>query len=229
MALGLAVLLGGCATSGPPGSSVSDPYEQTNRNVHAFNKGVDRAVLRPVSQGYGRAVPSPVRSGVSNFANNLSVPGQVVNSILQGRIEDSVHSTFRFLVNTTVGVAGIFDPATSFQLEERDADFGQTLAVWGVGSGAYLSVPLYGPSTQRDLTGDVVDLFTNPVGQLLTAQQRLYRTGTQVGDFVNERYVFTETYDFGLVRQRRQLRADPPGLSGQPALRSRPGCRRRDN
>lgn len=193
VALMLTATLGACAAP-PPGGGPNDPYEAVNRQIHGFNKGVDRVALRPASQAYG-VLPRPVRTGVSNFASNASQPGYVLNDVLQGQIEDAGHNAFRFAVNTTLGVLGIFNPAASFGLEARETDFGQTLDVWGTREGAYVALPLLGPSTERDAVGKVVDTVTNPVRALVPPEsQAVLRAGT-IGDTLNTRHTFGTTID----------------------------------
>lgn len=157
----LALPLAACAPAPIP-QGVDDPFESGNRRVHAFNKGVDRALLRPAASGYG-AVPAPVREGARNVAGNLQLPRFVVNDIAQGEGEDAVHNLFRFILNSTLGVAGLFDPAASFGLPARETGFGETLHVWGVGEGPYLELPLLGPSTARDAAGGFLDVLLNPL------------------------------------------------------------------
>jgi phospholipid-binding lipoprotein MlaA len=158
-------MLAGCAspppaTRGPAG--IHDPLEAGNRQVHAFNKGLARAVL-PEGEGSDSEVGRLLRTGANNFAGNLGGPSDVLNALLQGRVENAGHTAFRFAINSTVGVAGLFDPARSWGLEPRQTDFGETLHVWGVGEGPYLEMPFLGPSTLRDASGDIVDTLINPL------------------------------------------------------------------
>lgn len=165
-ALVLASLLSGCATPTPEqkaSGEVFDPYESTNRSVHAFNISVDKALIRPASKGYVTIVPASMVDSFNFFAENLSMPGRVVNSLLQGNLKQAGNATARFVINSTVGFVGLADPASDFKIPRVDTDFGETLHVWGFGEGAYLELPLYGPSTTRDAVGVVVDLFTNPI------------------------------------------------------------------
>ncbi|MEO1551055.1 MAG: VacJ family lipoprotein [Pseudomonadota bacterium] len=143
-----------------------DPYERTNRAIHSFNKGADTAVLRPVSNAYGAAVPGEVRTSLSNASGNLSLPGSFVNHLLQGDIQDAGATLMRFGFNSTFGLAGLRDPASDAGLLARDTTFGDTLAVWGVRRGAYIELPLLGPSDERDLAGKVVDFAINPLNAL---------------------------------------------------------------
>ena len=170
-ALGVfALLLAACARGEPP-SGIQDPYEERNRAVHEANLAVDRAFLRGAGEGVAR-LPKPLRTGLSNFSSNFSLPQTVVNDLLQLRIEDALHNTFRLAVNTTVGLGGLLDPATEMGIEERPSDFGETLYVWGVPEGNYVVHPIIGPSTERRTVGMVVDLFTDPLGYLLPSPER---------------------------------------------------------
>lgn len=192
----VALTLSGCAASAPLGSDFNDPYESTNRAIHAFNKSFDQAVFRPVSRGYGTVVPGYVRQRLNNVQSHFSLPSDTINAALQGRGENTVHNFFRFLVNTTVGVVGIFDPATSLGLEDRSTDFGETLFVWGTGEGAYLEVPLFGPYTQRDLVGEVVDVVLNPLSFVsLSPPESYIPSGTYVAEALDYRHEFADTVD----------------------------------
>ncbi len=186
-------VLSACAA--PQGQGINDPYEAHNREVHEINKDIDRTVLRPVSRGYGSTVPAPVRGGVSRFSANLDLPGMVVNDLLQFRAEDAIVNSARFLLNSTVGLAGLFDPASDIGLYERETDFGETLHVWGVGEGAYVELPFLGPSTERDMVGKVVDVALNPTRLLFSDELRAAGTVASVADVANERYEYSETID----------------------------------
>lgn len=138
-----------------------DPFETLNRKVYAFNEALDEYFLRPVARGYRFVTPDPVERGVGNFVRNIFEFNTIINSVLQGRAVDTVHSTGRFLVNTTLGIGGIFDVATRIGLEPRTADFGQTLATWGLDEGPFLMVPLLGPRTLRSGAGTVFDTYAS--------------------------------------------------------------------
>jgi phospholipid-binding lipoprotein MlaA len=142
---------------------VSDPWEPFNRDLYAVHNAVDQAVLEPVARGYRAITPRPLRQGVLNVLRNLRGPAIFANDVLQGEIGRAGTTAARFGINTTIGVAGIFDPASSMGLERHDEDFGQTLAVWGVDSGPYLFIPLMGPSNVRDTAGRVVDTVFDPL------------------------------------------------------------------
>lgn len=154
-ALLAALLLAGCATTGE--TNPRDPWEGFNRKSYAFNDAIDRAVLKPVAEGYEKAVPAPAREGVNNFFGNLEDIGTSLNNILQGKPAEGINDFGRFIVNTTFGFFGLWDVATPLGLEKHYEDFGQTLGVWGVESGPYLVIPFLGPSTARDAPAKAVD------------------------------------------------------------------------
>lgn len=156
------LLAAGCA-SAPGRTTNKDPYEGFNRGVYKFNDTLDRAALKPIAKGYRKVTPSFVRTGIGNVLSNLEYPGTFVNQFLQGKWVLGFRDTGRFLINSTLGVAGIFDVATSLGLEKNDEDFGQTLAFWGVSSGPFINLPLLGPSTLRDAPMRALDFLTNPL------------------------------------------------------------------
>ena len=156
MAIGL---LAGCATSGNP----KDPIEGFNRAVFAFNEGLDTAIVRPVATGYEAVLPSPIRTGVTNFFGNIADLFIGVNNLLQGKVPEALSDLARIAINTTVGLLGVIDWASDIGLEKHNEDFGQTFGHWGVGPGAYVVVPLFGPRTARDTVGLVLDVATDPV------------------------------------------------------------------
>ena len=133
-----------------------------NRRVFAFNDAMDRWVLKPVAKGYTKITPRLLRRGVSNFFVNLSYPFVIVNEFLQGKFAEGASDTGRFVMNTTLGLGGLFDPATGADLQLHDEDFGQTFAKWGVGSGPYLVIPFLGPSDVRDGIGSGVGFAAQP-------------------------------------------------------------------
>lgn len=147
----------GKAKSGP------DPWEGFNRSVFRFNERLDRYALKPVAKGYRQVTPRPLRRGVSNFYRNIKMPLVMLNDLLQGKPRAAGQDLSRFVVNVTVGIAGLFDPSTRFGIPYNEEDFGQTLGKWGVPTGPYLVLPLIGPSTVRDGTGFGVDVLSDPV------------------------------------------------------------------
>lgn len=165
--LALAAALGaaGCATT--PGSDAlaqRDPLESINRPIYAFNRAIDRAAVRPVAKAYVWSVPASGRRGVSNFFENVDEPWTAINALLQAKPKAALRAVARFLINTTLGVGGLADHATFFGIERQEEDFGQTLAVWGLGSGPYIMLPLLGPTTLRDGAGSIVALVADPYG-----------------------------------------------------------------
>ncbi len=190
----LSLGLGACAAPPPPAGSY-DPYEPTNRVMHGINRGLDRALVRPSSKVYGSIVPQPVKTGVANFATNLDLPGDMVNGLLQGNINGFGKNLFRFAINTTLGVGGLFDPAKSFGLNQEKTDFGQTMHVWGVAEGPYVELPGLGPSTVRDVVGTAVDIAANPVSLALPSPESYYATIAKVGSKLGDRDRYSDTID----------------------------------
>ena len=137
-----------------------DPWERFNRSMYSFNSGLDKAILKPVAIGYKNVTPTPVQKGVSNFFSNLGEVGNIFNNLLQGKIDATASSSWRFIINSTAGWFGIFDVASEMGLKKQKEDFGETLGYWGISSGPYLVLPLFGPSTLRDSTDVPVDFYT---------------------------------------------------------------------
>lgn len=188
------MLAEGCA-NGPETGAINDPYEAQNRAIHDANLEVDRLLLRPTSQVYDSGLPQPVKQGIANFSDNFETPGIMVNNLLQGDVEHLVENTFRFVINSTIGFAGVFDTADAFGLHGKNTDFGETLHVWGVREGAYLELPFYGPSTERDAAGLVVDLALNPLGYLLQKPESYLGTVTKLASKVGDRGRYSDTVD----------------------------------
>jgi len=158
----------GCASTSTPG----DPFEPINRKSWDFNYQImDKYLLKPAAEGYEH-VPQPVRKGVTNLLSNLSEPLYAVNNLLQGKVTDSGSTVLRFVLNTTIGLVGIFDPATGMGLPKKPETFGQTFGAWGIGNGPYIMWPVYGASTARNTVGDFVDIFVYPLS-ILSTEQRL--------------------------------------------------------
>ena len=148
---------------------IYDPLEGINRAIFSFNNVADRIVLEPAAKGY-KKLPSPIQSGVGNFINNLKLPLAALNQLLQGQGKNAAESTGRFLVNSTVGIFGLIDVADNLGLEQKEEDFGQTLATWGVGDGFYVVLPLFGPSNLRDTTGMVMTMLTDPINAYVVSE-----------------------------------------------------------
>jgi len=182
-----------CAPA-PEGVSVHDPYENLNRQVHAFNKSIDENVFGATG-GDGPGINPEYTQPVVNFADNVGLPGMVANGILQGDIAGAGTNTMRFVLNTTVGVLGLFDPAGAIGLGEEETDFGETLAVWGVPEGAYLELPLLGPSTERAFAGRIVDIFIDPLQAVGTPIQNDFAFVSSLAARVVKRDQYGDTID----------------------------------
>ena len=169
------LMLGACSTASDNTyeHGIYDPWEKYNRGVLAFNEGVDYVLLDPITKGYRLIVPGAFRTALSNFLFNLKHPVYFINEVLQGDWEDAGLVTKRFVFNTFTGFGGIVDTASWEGMNYEGEDFGQTLAVWGVDSGPYMVLPLWGPSSLRDSSGMVVDLFIDPVDWYLASQDKL--------------------------------------------------------
>ncbi|MBT3777400.1 MAG: VacJ family lipoprotein [Pelagibacteraceae bacterium] len=148
---------------------VYDPFEGVNRAIFSFNNSADKVVLEPIAKGY-KKLPPPIQSGVGNFINNLKLPLAAVNQLLQGQGKNAMESTGRFLVNSTIGIFGLIDVADDIGLNQKEEDFGQTLATWGVGDGFYIVLPLFGPSNLRDTTGMLMTMMTDPINAYAASQ-----------------------------------------------------------
>jgi phospholipid-binding lipoprotein MlaA len=162
-ALSVALLaLFGCASLPNGKHDPRDPFERVNRTTYKFNYALDKAVARPIAHTYRRVTPQFVQTGVTNFLSNLDYPIVIVNDLLQGRFKVFARDTGRLLMNTTLGVGGVLDPASSAGLERNENDFGQTLGRWGVKPGPYLMLPILGPSDVRDGIGKIANTYTTP-------------------------------------------------------------------
>jgi len=157
------IIIGGCATVDPDFADPRDPWEGFNRAMYSFNDTLDRAIIKPLAQGYNAIVPSPVNKGVTNFFSNLADVTSAINNLLQFKVGRAFSDLGRVAVNTTIGIGGLFDVASNMDLPRYGEDFGQTLGTWGVASGPYIVLPIIGPSSGRDTVGVVVDWFTDPV------------------------------------------------------------------
>ncbi len=160
----LVALLSGCATTRPAEDSggVDDPFESYNRDVFDAYLVLDRNALRPAAEGYRAVVPQPVRMSLRNLLQNLDLPSIFANDVLRGRVAPAGTTLGRFVVNSTIGIGGLFEVAERFGLKRHSDDFGKTLATYGIGEGPYLFFVLFGPTNLRDVTGTIVDFFFNP-------------------------------------------------------------------
>jgi phospholipid-binding lipoprotein MlaA len=190
----VALALAGC-TAPPPKAHINDPGEPLNRAVHKFNVGVDSYILRPVATSTVRPGGGPISNRVANFARNLAGPTDIMNNILQLRLGRAVENTLRFALNTTVGIGGLWDPATAMGVDGSDTDFGETLHVWGFAEGQYLDAPFVGPTTTRDLTGLLVDIASNPWQIWLPAPESYISTVAGAASAVVDRGRYVQTVD----------------------------------
>jgi len=199
-----------------------DPWEKYNRRMHRFNNAVDRRVAKPLARGYVKVVPRPVRLGVGNFFNNLSQPLTMVNSLLQGKPKQAGQSFGRFLLNTTFGLGGIFDPATRANLPKKSEDFGQTLGVWGWKRSRYFELPLFGPRTVRDVFGMAGDAPLSPLRSVEADKIRVPLQGVQLVD-MRAQLLATDSLregaedDYALVRDAWSQRRDYQILGDRPS------------
>ena len=191
---------------------VNDPFEEINRKTYEFNESLDKNILKPVAEVYSN-FPPKVKKGVTNFFNNLEEVDTFINQLLQGKPKESINDLSRFVINTTIGIGGIFDVASKMGLERHEEDFGQTLAVWGVGEGPYIMLPFLGPSTLRDtlsrpvssflsvtfhMTEDDVNIALKSIDALETRERLLDVESLLSGDkyvFVKDAYIQSMYYE----------------------------------
>lgn len=170
------------AMAEPVQTGVSDPWEGYNRRMYGFNNAIDKAVIRPVAVAYEKVTPDPVQTSVSRFFGNLREPATAVNQALQLHPLKAAQTLGRFVLNSTVGMAGLFDPATRLGMPKGNEDFGQTLAIWGWRDSRYVVMPLLGPRTVRDTVGMLGDQPLSPLGRVDSAQLANSLTLLQMAD-----------------------------------------------
>ena len=185
-------ILGAC--SAPLEEGISDPFEASNRQVHEINKSLDKNIVRPIAVLYGDSTPVQLQSAVNNIAMNFSLPSNSINYILQGEIKSASNSSMKFLVNSTLGVVGIYDASSQLGIKSEKTDFGETMAKWGIGEGPYLDILVLGPSNQRDGIGRMVDIVFDPVG-LIGAGPKGVATVTSLAFGLSARSQFRESID----------------------------------
>ncbi|MGH1463845.1 MAG: MlaA family lipoprotein [Cognatishimia sp.] len=190
-------MIAACAANDRTVSSaeIYDPNEKANRKIHAVNLKIDKVIFRPVSNGYGEIVHEDARMLVSNFADHLSLPADIVNNVLQGDLKGAGANSFRLVFNTLFGFGGIADPSEAIHMPRRETDFGETFHVWGAGEGAYVELPLLGPSNARDTVGTVLDFTLDPVSVLLPSPEKFVGTAANVADRMGDRYELRTTID----------------------------------
>ncbi len=215
--------VGGCATTSVTDPDNPDPWEKYNRKVFRFNKALDDAILKPVAKGYQAVTPDFVEKGVSNLFANLFDLSSSLNNLLQGKPAVAGSDAARFVINSTLGVLGLFDVASKTGLTKHQEDFGQTLAVWGLKSGPYLMLPFIGPSTLRDAPALAVDYYTYPLAYVNHDLTRWELTATYYVDqrsylLYAEEAIGTEFFDpYAVLRdayleRRAILIADGQGI-----------------
>ena len=182
------------ACRAPLEDGISDPYEASNRQTHEINKSLDKNIIRPMAIIYGDITPIKLQSVVNNMSMNLSLPRYSVNYTLQGELKNASKSSMKFLVNSTLGVGGIYDFSSQLGLTSEKTDFGETMAKWGFREGPYLDILVLGPSNQRDGIGKVVDLVLDPVS-LLGVGAKSAATATSVAFGLSARSQFRESID----------------------------------
>lgn len=239
-ACALAAAISGCATPPPAEDAeataafrkINDPLEPLNRAILEFNLVLDKAVLKPVAYAYRYCVPAPLRDNVHNFLSNMGSPVTFANDLMQGELDRAGTVMVRFAMNSSMGVFGINDVAAEFGLPEHEEDFGQTLAIWGVGAGPYLMLPIIGPANLRDGVGTAVDSVIDPFPRLTSEGLRLGATAGRAVDSRARNYdQFNEleerSLDFyaavrSLYRQRRAdvIRNGAPSAPDQPRFES---------
>lgn len=178
------VVISGCSYQGNLAPDDSDPYEKSNRGFFEFNEKLDEAILEPVADTYDVVVPEVAQTGFINFIKNAESPINIVNLLLQGRPIDSLESLLNFSINSTIGILGIFDPASKMGLKTYDEDFGQTLGIWGFEDGSYWMTPVLGPYTTRHTVGDIIDNLFNPLTYIDNGASRY---GIKIFDKIQER------------------------------------------
>jgi phospholipid-binding lipoprotein MlaA len=196
----LVFLLSSCSTTG---SSKNDPLEPMNRAIFQFNEVVDDNIFEPVAETYKYITPDPVETGVSNFFSNIGEVSTIANDVFQFKFKQAGHDVLRFSINTTIGMLGIFDVATSVGLKKNNEDFGQTLGYWGIPQGPYLVLPFFGASTFRDAPGLYADMQISPINQLdneeeltlnalnaISTRARLLRATKILDTAAKDKYIF---------------------------------------
>ncbi|MEL0085297.1 MAG: MlaA family lipoprotein [Paracoccaceae bacterium] len=186
------VVLSACRV--PLEDGISDPFEASNRQAHEINKSIDKNIIRPMAIVYGDITPIKLQSVANNMSMNFSLPRYSMNYILQGELKNASKSSMKFLVNSTLGVGGIYDFSSQLGLTSEKTDFGETMAKWGFREGPYLEILVLGPSNQRDGIGKVVDLVLDPVS-LIGVGAKSVATATSVAFGLSARSQFRESID----------------------------------
>ena len=194
LALLAGITLTGC-TANTSGAVIFDPYEKTNRKTHAFNKGLDKSILKPASYTYVAIIPKPVITGVSNFSSNLEMPVMILNGLLQLDFEGVSKNTGRFLINSSVGFLGIFDVASSLQIYGKNTNFNETLYTYGMGEGAYTELPFFSSNTERSAAGLILNFAVNPYQGVFTGAREVIPISAKVLDLMGKRHQYADAIE----------------------------------
>ena len=227
LAGGVLLILQGCATG--PNANPADPMEPLNRAVFGFNDGLDRALIKPVATVYDQAVPSLVQAGVGNFFGNINDVWSAANSALQLKPKETIETFMRVTVNTVFGLGGLLDIGTELRLAKNRQDFGKTLGVWGLSTGPYVVLPIFGPSSVRDAVGTLVDGNYDPVTHLNKVPVRnslaalravdvradLLSTTNALDEAALDRYSFAREVYF---KRRSNTKPNPDGAGKEPPV-----------
>jgi phospholipid-binding lipoprotein MlaA len=194
-AVAAGLCLSACSTPSPNALANNDPYEATNREIFDLNQEIDHWTLRRTAETYVEYVPDPVRNSIHNALINLDLPVTFANDVLQGEPTRAGQTVCRFTLNSTLGVAGLFDVASDFGIPEHSEDFGQTLAIWGVGEGPYLVLPLLGPAPPRDAIGRAADAALDPSNYIRIKRHLMWAVGREYLTLLDLRARNMETFD----------------------------------
>ena len=190
VALGLSA-----CTKNTTNSSIFDPYENTNRETHEFNKSLDKMLLRPASKTYAAIIPDPIITGVSNFSSNLELPVMIINGVLQLDIDGVSRNTGRFLVNSTVGLLGVFDVASNFKLYGKNTNFDETLYSYGIREGAFTEIPFFSSNTERSTAGLLMNFAVNPYRGVFTGARDAIPISAKIMDLMGKRHKYSNVID----------------------------------
>ena len=184
------ILITGCVSTADYSSTIPDPFEKINRSTHQFNKSIDSNIILPVSDAYGSATPESIRNILSNFSSNLSEPLRLINHTLQGNLLEAGKASIRFGLNTTFGLAGLFDVANYLEIYQEDTNFDTTLKTWNLPSGPYVELPFLGPSSLRGSIGTLIDFSLDPISSNINSAYNVAYYSTRGFDVLNMRYEF---------------------------------------
>lgn len=226
------LLLSACA-SVPGGPTKGDPLESYNRAMFSFNEGLDKHLIKPVTKGYDKVVPDPVKTGVTNFFSNIDDVFVIINDLLQFKITQAIQDTSRFFFNSTIGLFGLIDVATPMGIQKNNEDLGQTLGAWGVPKGPYFVLPVFGPRTMRGVGGfvvesyydpvynieDVVSLYSTVILRTIDSRYKLLYTSRVIDQAAVDKYSFVRD---AYIQRRENLVHDgnPPTKKAEPLPKS---------